>query len=438
MPRAPHLHAWWLSPVLPLQRDCHNYIKMLLQLNSTHLYTCGTCAFSPACAYIVSMGKVLGGPVGSPVPGVGGGHCAVLTAPSPCRTCSTSAWSEMRREGCCWKTGRDAAPSTPSTGPPPSWSVRHALPRPLRRDEPRTGTGSPGGSGSVSVPGPSRSLSLADGELYAGTVSNFQGNEPTIYRSQESRIALKTENSLNWLQGEGGRDRRRVVGPGLGRSGDGDGDGVVLKAPVPPDPVFVGSAYLRESLPASNPEGDDDKVYFFFSETGKEFDYFENTIVSRIARVCKVSAGQRGHTWGGCAQGVADAGQGDVGLPCTCLSLGRDQHLRESPLGQSQPHSAQPRSRLLLLLAPLVAAAPPCLLCPRCRGHKPVLLDCISLLCTLLCSCLPSSGAALARASALPRGQTEPLSPQPARGPCSMGVSPWGSPVGQRSRRALP
>lgn len=44
-------------------------------------------------------------------------------------------------------------------------------------------------------------MSLADGELYAGTVSNFQGNEPTISRSQESRIALKTENSLNWLQG---------------------------------------------------------------------------------------------------------------------------------------------------------------------------------------------------------------------------------------------
>lgn len=39
---------------LTLQRDCHNYIKMLLQLNSTHLYTCGTCAFSPACAYMVS------------------------------------------------------------------------------------------------------------------------------------------------------------------------------------------------------------------------------------------------------------------------------------------------------------------------------------------------------------------------------------------------
>lgn len=35
--------------------------------------------------------------------------------------------------------------------------------------------------------------------------------------------------------------------------------------------------------------GDDDKIYFFFSEAGKEFDFFDNTIVSRIARVCKVS-----------------------------------------------------------------------------------------------------------------------------------------------------
>lgn len=52
------------------------------------------------------------------------------------------------------------------------------------------------------MPGASGSISLADGELYAGTVSNFQGNEPTISRSQESRIALKTENSLSWLQGE--------------------------------------------------------------------------------------------------------------------------------------------------------------------------------------------------------------------------------------------
>ena len=54
------------------------------------------------------------------------------------------------------------------------------------------------------------------------------------------------------------------------------------------DPVFVGSAYIEESQPVGNPVGDDDKIYFFFSEAGKEFDFFDNTIVSRIARVCKV------------------------------------------------------------------------------------------------------------------------------------------------------
>lgn len=55
-----------------------------------------------------------------------------------------------------------------------------------------------------------------------------------------------------------------------------------------PDPVFVGSVYIEESQPMGNPVGDDDKIYFFFSEVGKEFDFFDNTIVSRIARVCKV------------------------------------------------------------------------------------------------------------------------------------------------------
>uniref|UniRef100_A0A3B4X859 Semaphorin-4B-like n=1 Tax=Seriola lalandi dorsalis TaxID=1841481 RepID=A0A3B4X859_SERLL len=37
-----------------LETDCFNYIKILLRLNSTHLYVCGTYAFSPICAYIVS------------------------------------------------------------------------------------------------------------------------------------------------------------------------------------------------------------------------------------------------------------------------------------------------------------------------------------------------------------------------------------------------
>lgn len=40
---------------LLLQKDCFNYIKILLRVNSTHLYVCGTYAFSPTCAYIVSV-----------------------------------------------------------------------------------------------------------------------------------------------------------------------------------------------------------------------------------------------------------------------------------------------------------------------------------------------------------------------------------------------
>ncbi|KAJ8344078.1 hypothetical protein SKAU_G00314070 [Synaphobranchus kaupii] len=98
---------------------------------------------------------------------------------------------------------------------------------------------------------------MVDGELYAGTVSNFQGNEPIISKSLGPGPALKTENSLNWLQ----------------------------------DPAFVGSAYLQESLPEGSVVGDDDKIYFFFSEVGKEFDFFDNTMVSRIARVCKGDLG---------------------------------------------------------------------------------------------------------------------------------------------------
>uniref|UniRef100_A0A667ZDA6 Semaphorin-4B n=1 Tax=Myripristis murdjan TaxID=586833 RepID=A0A667ZDA6_9TELE len=158
-----------------LETDCFNYIKILLRLNSTHLYVCGTYAFSPICAYIVSD--------------------------------DFSLYSLLAVKAQFLFT--------------------------------------------------SLKMTLDYGELYTGTVSNFQGNEPVIYKSLGQATALKTENSLNWLQ----------------------------------DPVFVGSAYIEESQPIGNSVGDDDKIYFFFSEAGKEFDFFDNTIVSRIARVCKGDKG---------------------------------------------------------------------------------------------------------------------------------------------------
>ncbi|XP_051580584.1 sema domain, immunoglobulin domain (Ig), transmembrane domain (TM) and short cytoplasmic domain, (semaphorin) 4Ba [Myxocyprinus asiaticus] len=168
-----------------LQTDCFNYVKILLRLNSTHLYVCGTYAFSPICAYI-----------------------------------NTSDFSLVQSETgeIVTEDGRSRCPFNPEYK-------------------------------STAI--------MADGELYAGTVSNFQGNEPIIYKSLGQGTALKTENSLNWLH----------------------------------DPAFVGSAYIQESLPKGNAVGDDDKIYFFFSEAGKEFDFFDNTIVSRIARICKGDKG---------------------------------------------------------------------------------------------------------------------------------------------------
>lgn len=53
---------------------------------------------------------------------------------------------------------------------------------------------------------------------------------------------------------------------------------------------FVGSALLRESINSSI--GDDDKLYFFFTERNTEpTAYSSQTKVARVARVCKVRAG---------------------------------------------------------------------------------------------------------------------------------------------------
>ncbi|XP_063045023.1 semaphorin-4B-like [Engraulis encrasicolus] len=161
-----------------LQKDCFNYIKLLLHLNDTHLYVCGTYAFSPACTYV---------------------HAASLSL-------VTDEQGEVLMED-----GRSRCPFSPEY---------------------------------------QNTAVIADGMLYTGTVSNFQGNEPTISKSLGTGASLKTDNSLNWLE----------------------------------DPVFVESAYM------AGKDGDD-QIYFFFSETGREFDFFDNTIVSRIARVCKDDEG---------------------------------------------------------------------------------------------------------------------------------------------------
>ncbi|KAM5129192.1 LOW QUALITY PROTEIN: semaphorin-4A-like [Mantella aurantiaca] len=92
---------------------------------------------------------------------------------------------------------------------------------------------------------------LVDGELYTGTMYNFMGNEPIIFRTLGSRTSLKTDSSLSWLHS---------------------------------DTSFSGSFYI----PGSASDG---KIYFFFTETGKEFDFFDRLMVPRVARVCKNDVG---------------------------------------------------------------------------------------------------------------------------------------------------
>ncbi|KAL8206399.1 UNVERIFIED_CONTAM: hypothetical protein K2H54_002216 [Gekko kuhli] len=94
---------------------------------------------------------------------------------------------------------------------------------------------------------------MADGALYAATVNNFLGTDPIISRATGSPAELiRTDTSVAWLN----------------------------------DPEFVASAFVRESQ-----SSDDDKIYFFFTETAREFDFYEKVKVARVARVCKGDLG---------------------------------------------------------------------------------------------------------------------------------------------------
>uniref|UniRef100_A0A803SKK2 Semaphorin 4C n=1 Tax=Anolis carolinensis TaxID=28377 RepID=A0A803SKK2_ANOCA len=148
------------------QTDCFNYIRLLQPYNSSHMYTCGTYAFQPKCAYIVSMSGEF-------------------------------PWQEMLSFG---------------------------------------------------------GLLLSE-ELYSATLYNFLGTEPVILRNLGPQYSVKTEHLSTWLN----------------------------------EPHFVGSAFVQESKGSDN--GDDDKVYFLFSERAVEYDCDIDQVVARVARVCKVTVG---------------------------------------------------------------------------------------------------------------------------------------------------
>ncbi|XP_052469438.1 semaphorin-4G [Carassius gibelio] len=157
--------------------ECYNHIRFLQRFNSTHLFTCGTHAFSPLCAYINERNFKF-----------------------------SSAFEE----------GREKCPYDPTKG--------------------YTGL-------------------LIDQQMYTASQYEFR-SFPDIRRNSPNPTLRTEEAPTQWLQ----------------------------------EADFVGSALVRESVSSS--VGDDDKIYFFFTEKSQELSpYFSHSRVARVARVCKRDRG---------------------------------------------------------------------------------------------------------------------------------------------------
>ncbi|XP_075067236.1 semaphorin-4D isoform X2 [Mixophyes fleayi] len=96
---------------------------------------------------------------------------------------------------------------------------------------------------------------LVDEELYSGTSYTFLGSEPIILRYTNPQSQVRTEYAVPWLN----------------------------------EPIFVHSDVIR--APQNDPDGDDDKVYFFFNEVSVEYEFVNKLLIPRIARVCKGDQG---------------------------------------------------------------------------------------------------------------------------------------------------
>ncbi|XP_062413096.1 semaphorin-4E-like [Sardina pilchardus] len=94
---------------------------------------------------------------------------------------------------------------------------------------------------------------MVGNDLYSATSINFLGSEPVVLRS--SQTTLRTEFKSSWLN----------------------------------EPNFVYMDLVPESEHST--DGDDDKVYLFFSENAVEYDFYNKLMVSRVARVCKDDMG---------------------------------------------------------------------------------------------------------------------------------------------------
>ncbi|XP_017286193.1 semaphorin-4A isoform X2 [Kryptolebias marmoratus] len=151
--------------------DCPNFIRVLQFLNTTHIYACGTFAFSPRCTYV---------------------HSDTLTM-----SLNTDE-------------GRGRCPYDP-------YQRNTAV--------------------------------IVDGELYTATVADYRGNRPVISRhlSEGSRVDLKLDDTLGWLE----------------------------------DPTFIGSSFIPR----------EEKIYFFFSEVAREYNFIDKLIVSRVSQICTSDVG---------------------------------------------------------------------------------------------------------------------------------------------------
>ncbi|XP_038678246.1 semaphorin-4G [Scyliorhinus canicula] len=157
--------------------DCFNYIRLLKRFNETHLFTCGTHAFHPHCAYIEIENFTL------------------------------SAAFE----------GKEKCPYDPTVG--------------------YTGL-------------------IVDGKIYTATLYGFHGALADIKRNFQKR-SLRMDDSLPYSLN---------------------------------DVTFVDSFLVPESVNSS--EGDDDKIYVFFTEKLSEENAFNGRpLVTRVARVCKNDEG---------------------------------------------------------------------------------------------------------------------------------------------------
>ncbi|KAG9330233.1 hypothetical protein JZ751_026027 [Albula glossodonta] len=204
--------------------DCHNYIRLLEFTDVGRIYVCGTYAFDPQCA-VINMEDF---------------------------SLETTEDGAVRME-----TGKGKCPFEPS---------QHYT------------------------------AVMADGVLYAATTSNFLGTLFDISRATGSEgERIRTEQSINWLSGE--TPTSCSTNPPLPLSPiplpanhtalscsphsvflflsphflfstlpfPGEKQSFTVRGT---DPEFVSSSFIKEQW--HSPTGDDDKIYFFFTEVAKD------------------------------------------------------------------------------------------------------------------------------------------------------------------------